>query len=118
MAQKVKIFLIIDANAILHRSFHALPPLTSKDGIVVNAVYGFATTLLKAMKEFRPGYIAVAFDKKGPTFRHKEYAEYKATRVKAPQEFYDQIPIAHDLLDSFNIPIFELDGYEADDVIG
>lgn len=118
MAQKAKTFLILDANAILHRSFHALPPLTSKDGTVVNAVYGFATTLLKALKEFRPGYLAVAFDVKGPTFRHKEYKEYKATRVKAPDEFYEQIPIAHDLLDSFNIPVFELEGYEADDVIG
>lgn len=115
---KPKTLLILDANAILHRSFHALPPLTNKDGMVVNAVYGFATTFLKALKEFRPGYVAVAFDKKGPTFRHEQYKEYKATRVKAPDEFYAQIPIAHDLLDAFDVPIFELDGYEADDVIG
>ncbi len=118
MPQKNKTFLILDANAILHRSFHALPPLQTKDGTLVNAVYGFITTLLKALKEFKPSYVAVAFDKKGPTFRHEQYKEYKATRVKAPQEFYDQIPLAHDVLDAFRIPVFEKDGYEADDVIG
>lgn len=118
MPTKNKTFLILDANAILHRSFHALPPLQTKDGTIVNAVYGFITTLLKALKEFKPGYVAVAFDKKGPTFRHKEYKEYKATRVKAPQELYDQMPITHDVLDAFRIPVFEKDGFEADDVIG
>lgn len=118
MPSKNKTFLILDANAILHRSFHALPPLQTKDGTIVNAVYGFITTLLKALKEFKPGYVAVAFDKKGPTFRHKEYKEYKATRVKAPQELYDQFPITHDVLEAFRIPVFEKDGFEADDVIG
>ncbi len=118
MAAKKQKFIILDANAILHRSFHALPPLTTKSGKVVNAVYGFVTTLLKAIKEFKPDYIAVAFDRKAPTFRHDMYKEYKATRVKAPQEFYDQVPIMHDVLNAFRIPVFELDGYEADDIIG
>lgn len=111
-------FIIIDANAVLHRSFHALPPLSTKKGMLINAVYGFVTTLLKAMREFKPDYIAVAFDRKAPTFRHDEYEQYKAKRVKAPQEFYDQIPLAHQVLDALRIPVFEMDKYEADDIIG
>ncbi|MFA6909280.1 MAG: DNA polymerase I [Patescibacteria group bacterium] len=118
MPAKKKTLLILDANALLHRSFHALPPLQMKDGTLVNAVYGFITTLLKALKEFKPAYIAVAFDRKTPTFRHDEYKEYKAKRVKAPQEFYDQIPLTHDVLEAFRIPVFEKDKFEADDIIG
>lgn len=111
-------FIIIDANAVLHRSFHALPPLSTKKGKLINAVYGFVTTLLKAIREFKPDYIAVAFDRKAPTFRHDQYEQYKAKRVKAPQEFYDQIPLAHQVLDALRIPVFEMDKYEADDIIG
>lgn len=118
MSKHKQKFIIIDANAVLHRSFHALPPLSTKKGMLVNAVYGFVTTLLKAMREFKPDYIAVAFDRKAPTFRHDEYEQYKAKRVKAPQEFYDQIPLAHQVLDALRIPVFEMDKYEADDIIG
>ncbi|MFA6588281.1 MAG: DNA polymerase I [Patescibacteria group bacterium] len=110
--------LLVDGNAIIHRSFHALPPLTTKDGTMVNAVYGFATALLKALKEIRPTHVAVAFDKKGPTFRDELYEQYKATRVAAAQELYDQIPLAHELVAAFNFPVVEADGVEADDVIG
>ena len=95
-----------------------MPPLSTKKGKLINAVYGFVTTLLKALKEFKPDYIAVAFDRKAPTFRHDEYEQYKAKRVKAPQEFYDQIPLAHQVLDALRIPVFEMDKYEADDIIG
>lgn len=116
---KSKKLVIFDGNAIIHRSFHAVPQslITSK-GELVNAVYGFASLLLKVMKELKPDYVAVAFDLKGPTFRHKQYKEYKATRVKAPQELYDQIERVHEVVEAFNIPIYELEGYEADDVIG
>ena len=110
--------LLVDGNAIIHRSFHALPPLTAKDGTMVNAVYGFATALLKALKDIKPTHVAVAFDMKGPTFRDAIYDQYKATRVKAAQELYDQIPLAHDLVAAFGFPVVEQKGVEADDVIG
>lgn len=110
--------LLVDGNAIIHRSFHALPPLTAKDGTLVNAVYGFATALMKALKDIKPTHVAVAFDLKGPTFRDDIYDQYKATRVKAAQELYDQIPLAHDLVAAFGFPVVEQQGVEADDVIG
>jgi len=111
--------IIIDGNALIHRSFHALPPtLRTKKGILVNAVYGFTSFLLKALNEFHPEYVVLTLDKKGPTFRHEAYAEYKATRVKAPDELYEQIPLVKKVAEAFNIPIFELSGFEADDLIG
>lgn len=111
-------FILIDGNALVHRAFHALPPLTTKDGELVNAVYGFLTIFFRALKEIKPEYVAVTFDKAKKTFRHEMYTEYKATRVKAPQELYDQIPKIKGLLELFKIPVYELEGYEADDVIG
>jgi DNA polymerase-1 len=111
-------FIILDGNAIVHRAYHALPPLTNPKGESVQAVYGFANLLLKVLKDLKPAYAAVAFDLPGPTFRHKVYAEYKATRVKAPQDLYDQIPLAKELVSKFGIPVLEKEGYEADDVIG
>lgn len=113
-----KKFIIIDANALLHRSFHALPPLTTKQGQLVNAVYGFTSVLLRVLKEFKPAYVVAAFDMKKKTFRHEEYAEYKAGRVKQPDEFYAQIPLAKRVLQAFGIATFEQEGYEADDIIG
>jgi len=111
--------IIIDGNALIHRSFHALPPtLRTKKGVLVNAVYGFTSFLLKALNEFHPEYVVLTLDKKGPTFRHEAYAEYKATRVKAPDELYEQIPLVKKVAEAFNIPIFELSGFEADDLIG
>lgn len=111
-------FVIIDGNAIIHRGYHAIPPLTTHDGTQVNAVYGFATILLRVLKELSPEYIAVTFDVGGGTFRDEIFDKYKATRVKADQELYDQIPLVHDLVSAFQIPIFEKKGFEADDVIG
>jgi len=116
--QKRKKFMIFDGNAILHRAWHALPPMTTKDGVVVNAVYGFITTLLKALSEFKPEYMAVTFDRKEKTFRHEEFKEYKGTRTKQPDELYAQIPIVKEFLKAMNIQVFEKAGFEADDVIG
>lgn len=110
--------MIIDGNALLHRAFHALPPLTTKDGRLVNAVYGFVTILMRVMKDLKPKYIATTFDLKAPTFRHVEYEEYKATRTKQPDELYEQLEPIKDIVRAFNIPIYEVEGYEADDIIG
>ncbi|HAT04017.1 MAG TPA: DNA polymerase I [Candidatus Magasanikbacteria bacterium] len=113
-----KTFVIIDGNAIVHRAYHALPPLTAKDGTMVNAVYGFTSMLLKVLTDLKPDYMAVSFDVAGGTFRDTLYTAYKATRVKADQELYDQIPLCHQVVEAFGIPIFEKKGFEADDVIG
>src|SRR3989344_5092591 len=114
----MKRIIIIDGNAIIHRAYHAIPPMTTKDGVMVNAVYGFTSMLLKVWKDLQPNCIAVTFDMAGPTFRHAQYKEYKGTRVKADQELYDQIQLAHEVVESFGLPIYEKKGYEADDVIG
>lgn len=111
-------FVIFDGNALIHRAYHAIPYLTTRDGRQVNAVYGFANTLLKVLQDLRPKYAAVTFDLAAPTFRHIEYKEYKATRVKADQELYDQIPLVKELVRTFNIPVFQKEGFEADDLIG
>lgn len=116
MTQGKKI-LIIDANAIIHRAFHALPPLQTKKGEIVNAVYGFCLMFLKAINEIKPDYVAACFDVKGPTFRHKQFKEYKAKRVKAPDELYSQIGTVKKVLNAFSVPFFEKQGYEADDLI-
>jgi DNA polymerase I len=116
MAYKKKLILI-DSNALIHRAYHALPPLTTKNGEIVNAVYGFTSVLLNVLNKFKPDYIAATFDLKEPTFRHKEYKDYKATRVKAPDDLYEQIPRVKEIVEAFNIPIVEKEGYEADDLI-
>jgi DNA polymerase-1 len=118
MTDSTKKLILIDGNAIMHRAYHALPPLSTKKGELVNAVYGFASTMLSVIENQKPDYIAASFDLAGPTFRHEEYKEYKATRTKAPDEFYRQIPRVKEFVKDFNIPIFEKEGYEADDVIG
>ncbi|MDD4901433.1 MAG: DNA polymerase I, partial [Patescibacteria group bacterium] len=106
--------MIIDGNALIHRSFHALPPLTTKSGEIVNAAYGFTTVLIKALREFRPDYVVLTLDRREKTFRHQQFAGYKATRVKAPDELYAQIPRVKEIAAGFNIPIYELAGWEAD----
>jgi len=116
--KRKKRLIIIDCNALIHRAFHALPPLATKKGEVVNAVYGFLLVFLKAIKEFTPDYVVATFDFPAKTFRHKAYEEYKATRVKAPEELYRQIPKVKGVLEKFNVPIYEKEGYEADDLIG
>lgn len=109
--------LIIDGNSLFHRAWHAIPPLTTKDGILVNAVYGFTSILLKALKDIKPDFIAMTFDLAEPTFRHKKYKPYKANREKQPDDMYDQMPYVKQIVEALNIPIFEKAGFEADDVI-
>jgi len=111
-------FAIIDANAIIHRAYHALPPLVNKNGILVNAVYGFANILLKTLKDIKPDYIAVCFDVARKTFRNDIYVDYKAQRERGPQELYDQMDFIKQLIDAFNMKIFSKPGFEADDIIG
>lgn len=111
--------IIIDGYALIYRSFHALPPtIRTKSGLLVNAVYGFTSFLLKALNEFHPDYVVLTLDRKGPTFRHRAYTDYKATRAKTPPELFEQIPLIKEIASAFNIPIFEQSGFEADDLIG
>ncbi len=113
-----KRLVIIDGNAIIHRAYHAIPPLTVKDGTIVNAVYGFTSMLLKVLEDLEPSHLAVSFDVAGKTFRDEIYEDYKATRTKADQDLYDQIPLVYEVVEAFDIPIYTKEGYEADDVIG
>ena len=110
-------FIIIDSNALIHRAFHALPVLTNKKGELVNALYGFLLVFFKTLKELQPDYVAATFDLPGPTFRKEKFAEYKGKRAKAPDELYQQIPKIKEVLKSFAVPIFEKQGFEADDLI-
>lgn len=110
--------MLIDGNALIHRGYHAIPVLNTKSGEQTNAVYGFTMILLRAIKDIKPTHIACTFDLAGPTFRHEQYKEYKATRVKADQELYDQIPRVKEVVRALNIPIFEKQGFEADDCLG
>jgi len=112
-----KRLIIIDSNSIIHRAFHALPTLTTKKGELVNAIYGFLLVFLRVIKEFQPDYIAACFDFPAPTFRHKKFKEYKAKRPPAPKDLYQQIPKVKEFLETFNVPIFEKEGFEADDII-
>ena len=116
--EEKKRLIVIDGNAVVHRAFHALPPLTTKKGEMVNAVYGFLLVLFKAIRELKPNFIAATFDAPGPTFRHQQYKLYKANRKKAPDELYQQIPKIKEILENFDIQVFEKEGYEADDIIG
>ncbi|MBM4446603.1 MAG: DNA polymerase I [Chloroflexi bacterium] len=119
MAQYRPLLLLFDGNALVHRAFHAIPPLTiSRTGEMVNAVQGFASTLLKVLNEIKPTHWAIAFDRPTPTFRHEKFEDYKAQRPKTPEELVSQIKRVHQLVDTFHIPTFEIDGYEADDVLG
>lgn len=113
-----KKLVIIDSYALLHRAWHAIPPLETKNGLLVNAVYGFSALVLNIIKQSQPDYIMAAFDLAGPTFRHTEYDNYKAQRVKQADEFYDQIPLAREVLDALEIPILSQEGFEADDILG
>ncbi len=110
--------LILDSNSLLNRAFYALPDLMTAEGIHTNAIYGFVNMLLKMKEDIKPDYIVAAFDRKAPTFRHEEYKDYKAGRKKMPDELAEQFPIVKELLAALAINIFEIDGFEADDLIG
>ncbi|MEK7652009.1 MAG: DNA polymerase I [Patescibacteria group bacterium] len=113
-----KRYMLVDGNALIHRAFHAIPNLSTKAGEPTNAVYGFSVILLKALKDIKPTHIALTFDLAGPTFRHDKYKEYKATRVKAADELYAQIPRCKEVVADLGIPIYEQSGFEADDMLG
>lgn len=110
--------LILDGNSLMNRAFYALPPLTNSEGLHTNAVYGFITMLLKMKEEINPNYIVSTFDRSAPTFRHSEYKDYKAGRKRMPEELAEQFPVVKELLELLSINIFEIDGFEADDLIG
>jgi DNA polymerase-1 len=117
-ASEKKKFFIIDGNAYIYRAFYAITELTTSTGIPTNAVFGFTSLILKLLREDKPDYIAIAFDTPEPTFRHKAYADYKSDRQPMPDPLAQQIPVIREMLEAFNIPILEMPGYEADDVIG
>jgi len=114
----MKKLVLIDGNAIIHRAFHALPPLNNKDGFPTNAVYGFFMMLLKIVEDLKPEYLVVCFDKKAPTFRKQLYSGYQATRPAPSDDLIPQFDMVHKTLDKAKITHFEVDGYEADDLIG
>jgi len=117
-AQK-QLLLLFDGHALIHRGFHALPPLAvTKTGEPTGAVYGFASMLLKVVAGFKPTHWAIAFDSPAPTFRHKQFEDYKAHRPPAPDELKRQFGRVRELVEAFNIPSFEVEGYEADDILG
>lgn len=110
--------LIIDSNSILNRAFYGIRYLSAKDGTPTNAVYGYLNILMKLIEEQKPDYLCAAFDLKAPTFRHKQFADYKAQRKPMPEGLAAQMPIARELVRAMNIPLLEIEGYEADDIIG
>lgn len=115
--EKQKI-VIIDGNSLMHRAFYALPPLANSKGLHTNVILGFVNMLYKLQEDLNPDYLAIAYDRKAPTFRHQEYAEYKAGRNKMAEEMLEQIPVLKDVIAAMNIKQLEIDGYEADDIIG
>lgn len=110
--------VLIDAYSLIHRAFYALPPLNTSDGEPTNAVLGFANMLLALLEEERPQYVAVAFDRSGPTFRDEMFDEYKANRPSMPDDLRPQIARTEQFLEAMNIPVFGVAGFEADDIIG
>jgi len=110
--------ILIDGNAILHRAYHALPPLTTKSGQPINAVYGLVSMLLRVIQDLKPTHIAIAFDRKEPTFRQKEYKDYQAQRPAMDKELSGQFEKAKDVAFAMRIPVYERAGYEADDLLG
>lgn len=110
--------IVIDGSSLVHRAFYALPDLKTKEGIYTNSVYGFLSMYYNIKNEYNPDYICVAFDKKGPTFRHEQYKEYKGHRDKTPQELGEQFPIIKEILETMNVKVLEMSEFEADDIAG
>ena len=110
--------MLLDSNGLIYRGYHALPPLTTSKGELVNAVFGFCSILLRGIQDVRPEYVAACFDLPGPTFRHEQFAEYKATRTPMPDDLRSQFPKVREVVAALRIPVYEMAGYEADDVIG
>ena len=110
--------MILDGNSIINRAFYGVRLLTTREGLYTNAIFGFLNILEKLRNEEQPDALAVAFDLKAPTFRHLQYEGYKATRHAMPEELAQQMPLMKDVLRAMNIPIFECEGWEADDILG
>ncbi|MBD3208035.1 MAG: hypothetical protein GF370_01090 [Candidatus Nealsonbacteria bacterium] len=113
-----KKLIVLDSNSLIHRAFHALPPLETNKGEEMGAVYGFLLAFFKVMKDFSPDYVIACFDYPAPTFRHKRFKEYKAERPAMPKELKIQIPKVKEALEAFGVPVVEKKGFEADDLIG
>lgn len=114
-----KILVIIDGNSLMNRAYYAIQrPMMTKDGMYTQGIFGFLNMLSKILKDYEPTHIAVAFDRKTPTFRHLEYDEYKAGRKKMPPELAMEFPVLKEILDTMNIHMLEIDGFEADDILG
>lgn len=114
----MKRLVLVDGNALFHRAYHATPPFTTSKGELINAVFGFSSMVLKVIDDLKPDYLSVAWDEKGPTFRHQAYTQYKATRAATDEGLSSQYKRVHEVVKSFNIPEFSLAGFEADDLIG
>ena len=114
----MKKLILIDTHAVIHRAYHALPPLNTPAGEPINAVYGFTSILLRILRELKPDFIVAAFDLPGPTFRHIAYERYKAQRPETPSDLSSQFIKVKEVLATFSIPVLEKEGYEADDIIG
>ncbi|MEO8208201.1 MAG: DNA polymerase I, partial [Chloroflexota bacterium] len=110
--------MLLDGNGLIYRGYFALPPLSTSKGELVNAVFGFCSIVLRGIQDLQPDYVAVAFDLPGPTFRHERFADYKATRTRMPDDLRDQFPKVREVVKALRLPVFELAGFEADDVIG
>jgi len=110
--------IVLDSNSLIHRAFHALPPLETSKGEEMGAVYGFLLAFFKVVKDFYPDYMVACFDYPAPTFRHKRFKEYKAKRPAMPKELRSQIPKVKEVLEAFGVPVVEKKGFEADDLIG
>ncbi|MBW1839397.1 MAG: DNA polymerase I, partial [Deltaproteobacteria bacterium] len=117
MPKRPTLFLI-DGNSYIYRAFFAISHLSNSSGVPTNAVYGFTTMLLKIINDYKPDYLAIAFDTPAPTFRHEVYQEYKANRPEMPDSLIPQISYIKSLVEGFNIPVLEKEGFEADDIIG
>ncbi|HXG26087.1 MAG TPA: DNA polymerase I [Candidatus Binatia bacterium] len=110
--------MLLDGFGLVYRGYYALPPLTTSKGELVNGVFGFCSIVLRGFADLKPDYVAVCFDLSGPTFRHEQYADYKATRTRMPDDLAAQFPKVREVVKALRIPVYELQGYEADDVIG
>ena len=110
--------MLLDSNGLIYRGYHALPPLTTSRGELVNAVFGFCSILLRGIQDVQPEYVAACFDLPGPTFRHEQFAAYKATRAPMPDDLRSQFPKVREVVAALRVPVYELVCYEADDVIG
>lgn len=115
MSEKI---VLIDGHSIINRAFYGVPDLTNAEGLHTNGIYGFLNIMFRILDEEKPEYLAVAFDLKAPTFRHKMYDAYKGTRKPMPEELREQVPVLKELLAAMGIPLLMMEGYEADDLLG